>query len=164
MSEKPGSYFSAMERFPEHVSAIGMISIEIANLEIMLSLLLSHLLNVSGQLAHAVYFTPRANIARLEMITNVMSIVLAGDENKYLRNKIEKLISRTTTVMGKRHDTIHNSWGAFMDDVARISLPHQKDEGLKIVPITELTDLLRDIRELITRAGVIADEYPEATP
>ena len=67
---------STLERFPDHVKAIGMISIEIGNLEMVLGDLLAALLMIPSFLGQAVYMTPRAAIARVDVLDNVIAITL----------------------------------------------------------------------------------------
>ena len=59
---------SSLEQYPEHVRAIGMISIENANLEMSLADLLGAVLTIPKRLAHAIYFTPRAASLRVEIL------------------------------------------------------------------------------------------------
>ena len=48
---KPPPYQSVLERFPDHAKAIGMTSIEIANLDIFLGYLFGAILRIGKMLA-----------------------------------------------------------------------------------------------------------------
>jgi hypothetical protein len=71
-AEKLPPYQSTMERFPDHVKAIGMITVELANVEVMLAQLLGALLDRNTPIAEAIYFAPRATIARVAIVDDVM--------------------------------------------------------------------------------------------
>jgi hypothetical protein len=53
---------------PDHVNAIGMISIENANLELVLAALMSAAPMMPRRVAHTIYFTPRAATVRIEIL------------------------------------------------------------------------------------------------
>lgn len=91
MSESTESkrYQSPLEGYPEYVKAIGMISIENASLELVLGELLGTLLGVHPHIGHTLYFTPRAAIARLELIENILPLSIATHEQ--LINELKRL-------------------------------------------------------------------------
>lgn len=66
------AYQSMLERHPKHVKAIGMITIDLSNLDIMLAQLLGALLNIPAEVADAIYFSPQAAGPRLSIIDNVV--------------------------------------------------------------------------------------------
>ncbi len=140
---------STLERYPKHVQAIGMIGIEIANLEIMLGELLGALLHIDRHFGRIVYLTPQTGMGRLKIIENVMRDTLVeGSEG---RTHVKSLIERARAVLGKRNNYVHTSWGTSPDDprkVVRQELPFL--EGVKVSPVElkHLTDLIEDIREL----------------
>lgn len=53
-----------MERFPEYVQAVGMITIQLGDLETRLGDLLAVLLGIDTDVGHAIYFTPKSGVAR----------------------------------------------------------------------------------------------------
>lgn len=144
-----GYFFSAMESFPEHVHTIGMINIEIANLEIELSHLLSRLLGISEKLANILYFTPRANMARIEVVSKIAKHALKKEKTKLA--DIEKVIAKSKSVMGRRHDAMHGAWSISDEGVFRANLPMISPDVAKPIPIQELKDLLRDTRTIISK-------------
>ena len=88
-----------MEAYPEYVKAIGMISIENASLESVLGELLGVLLGVHPHIGHTLYFTPRAAIARLELIENVLPLSIAKDEE--LTKRVKAAVKRARAAIGK---------------------------------------------------------------
>jgi hypothetical protein len=62
---------STLEKHPEHVRAIGMISIETTSLDIMFGDLLAATLGVPKSIGHAIYLTPRSATARIQLFQNV---------------------------------------------------------------------------------------------
>jgi len=100
---------SALERRPKHVLAIGMISVEIGNLEITLGELLGALLHISRPIGTALYLTPNANMARLQMLENVCELSLVPKSARY--KEVSRIISEARAVIGRRHEYMHNLWG-----------------------------------------------------
>jgi hypothetical protein len=106
MNDTP--YVSALINRPKHLQAIGLLSVEIARLERSIGELLGTILGMHVLVAEAIYFTPNANIARMDIVSNVAPLVL----NKYPRKvkRINRFIQRAKAVMGKRHEIIHAFW------------------------------------------------------
>lgn len=145
--ERP-RYQSVLERYPKHVHAIGMISIEIANLDILLGEMLGGLLRISRVYSRIVYLTPRSNFGRLELIENAAEAMLQPDSIGL--KHVKSLIGRARAIAGKRHDLIHHAWVLVEDS----DQPHQSimltDPPIaKPVEITTLENIVRDIRELV---------------
>jgi hypothetical protein len=140
---------STIERRPEYATAIGMISIEIANLEIFLGELLGAILHIDRHYGTVVYLTPQANLARVQILENVMRDTLVEDTQS--RKHIEDILEETRRVIGKRHELIHNAWGLAANNlkqVTRRSLPYKDHLPPKPVTVKELTTLLESIRLL----------------
>jgi hypothetical protein len=100
---------STLEKYPDHAQAIGMASVEIANLEIMLGELLGALLHIDRDYGALVYLTPKAAIARLDIIENVASVALV--EGTDGRKEFDDIVYRAKSVIGRRHGYIHDAWG-----------------------------------------------------
>jgi hypothetical protein len=152
-------YQSTIEHFPEFAQAIGMISIEVANLEILLGQLLGALLHIDRYFGETVYLTPQANLARLAILRNVVRDTFY--ERTTAREHLEDLLERAEKLIGKRHQLIHNAWGLAVDNqniVSRRSVPFKEHEPAKPVAISELTDMLASIRQLCTDVKETADE------
>src|SRR5436190_6254113 len=92
---------SNMEIHPKHVRAIGMISIEMANLELMLGELLASILHIGPSYGRTIYLTPKSTIGRLQILENVLNSSLKPDSNAY--KATEKIIGKAREVMGKRN-------------------------------------------------------------
>lgn len=83
-----------------------MISIENASLKSMLGELLGALLGIHLSVGHTLYFTPRAAIARLDLLTNVADAIRRHPD---VLARVHSIIKRTKAAFGKRHEIIH-SW------------------------------------------------------
>lgn len=152
----PESYRSPLEKYPKYVRAIGMISIENASLESILGEMLGALLGIHPQIGHTLFFTPKAAIARLDLLENVVELSIAKDAT--LSKKVRAIIKRSKAAIGKRHEVIHSLWAINElpgPPVARMSFPKW---GGADVELQELTDLVRDYRILIEEAGPLIDE------
>jgi hypothetical protein len=157
---KKQNYESPLEKHPKYVRAIGMISIENASLESMLGELLGALLGIHLQIGHTLFFTPRASIARLELLSNIANESIG--RHPQLLARVRAIIKRSKAAMGKRHDIIHSLWAENEygnTAVSRISFPHL---GGADVSLTVLTDLIRDFRLLVEEVGPLIDEVQEA--
>jgi hypothetical protein len=152
---KPHPYASPLEKRPRFVRAIGMISIENASLESMLGELLGALLGIFPSLGHTLYFTPKAVLARLEMLENVMVKTLDHDPKTLAR--VTAVVKRSRALMGKRNDIMHSLWAISEErgsPVARILFPSWKGGDVKL---TELTDIIRDYRNLTGETAELID-------
>jgi hypothetical protein len=162
---------SLLKYYPDHVQEIGLITIEITNLEVMLGALLGALLNFQDNISHQIYFTPRAAIARLDVLVNVAQYP-RFDEHPELRASVMAVAKKAKAVMGKRHDIIHAHWATSADGtmVGRLRPPFGDDAAEhEIVPLDALKKLVGDIRALVREARYAMDEayaalQPEAWP
>jgi len=166
---------SSLEDHPEYVHAIGMISIENANLESGLSDLFSSIIGVSPRVGYAIYLTPKSAIARIEIFENATNAAFApkkrggGDDEhkaklKRARDRALKIAKRARTVIGKRHGIIHDSWG--IDEkhgVLRYITGSDRLES-RPVPLPELQSLVRDFRRLIIDVDDMRAEFSEHPP
>jgi hypothetical protein len=141
---------SSLESFPKHVHAIGMISIELANLEILLGRMLAALLRIPPGLGEILYLTPRTGMGRIEVLENIAREVLVA-ESKGLR-QVTKIIGRVKAVMNDRHGMIHVVWTTSLTDpkrVGKIKVPILNDAPqVQPVSIERLTGLVKRIRNL----------------
>lgn len=159
---------STLERSPKHVQAIGMIAIEITNLEISLGELLGALLHVNSHVGRIVYLTPQAVAARLSIIENV-AIESLVDGSRGL-DTISSIVKRARAVMGRRNELIHIAWGVQGEDMSEvITIPPLEfhKTSSKPVPLKELRDLIERIRDLhdevIRESMHIYREWPPYT-
>jgi hypothetical protein len=157
---------STIAKRPEYATAIGMVSIEIGNLEILLGELLAALLHIDPHFGRVVYLTPQNNMARIQIIENVMNDTLV--EGSVGWTHIKSLLTRAKAVVGKRHELIHNSWGLAVEDRAKVirrSVPFKNSQPAKQVPIQELNDLVEKIRILCTEiVKTTADSFRSWPP
>jgi hypothetical protein len=98
---------SSLESKPEYVQAIGMVSIEISNLEIFLGEMLASLLHISPQFGRVIYLTPQSAFARLQILENVLHDSITPTHPS--RSVIQDIIDRTRVVIGKRHEYTHGA-------------------------------------------------------
>lgn len=161
---------SGLEQFPEHVHAIGMISIESANLELALADLLGAALNISRRVAHAIYFTPRAAALRLEILqaaakarlaprSNVRSDSLLETQKRDAIRKIERIVKRSYQHIQKRHNIIHDAWtiATYTDENLKqkeVVIQHKVTDALtlmqfQVAKIEDLQKVIHDFRDLI---------------
>ncbi len=148
-----------MERHPDIVKAIGMISVEMGNLEIFLGDMLGALLHIDRVVGRTVYLTPKSAYGRIEILKNVVAQSMI--EGTDLRKAAESLISRGETVIGKRHEFMHEAWGLSEEDqttVVRRRLPFTTRTKSKPVTLEELRRLIQDIRELAHDVILFRDE------
>lgn len=144
--------YSILAHHPDHAAAIGLISIEMGRLEIALGELLAALLHIDKDFGHVIYHTPQANIARIQIVENVLRYSLPNEKSEN-RQRVESYLTRARAYVGKRHEYIHNVWGvddATRTKVTRQSVPFKSDKPEVEVPIRELHDLVAKIRRLIT--------------
>jgi hypothetical protein len=148
--------------YPNYVLQIGMITIEITNLEVMLGDLLGALLDFDDDMSHGIYFTPKAAIARMDVLVNVAESPRFSDHPE-LRASVVKVASRAKALMGQRHDIIHAHWVASDDGkmVGRLRPPFSSDLKQEIVELRVLKKLVADIRVLIKETRYAMDEIYE---
>jgi hypothetical protein len=136
---------SHMVKYPKLVEAIGMMTIEIAEMEYHLARLLGRLLQSTPQVAEAVYFTPNTSIPRIHFLSNLAPLVL--EKNKAKRDAVMKVAGKAVELMGKRHNLVHNRFDAAGVEVATIryskGVPEREPISLK-----KLTQLIDEIRHL----------------
>jgi hypothetical protein len=155
-------WHSYLESRPEYVRAIGMISIENANLEMALSDLLAAVLFLRRDVGRAIYFEPRAAILRVDILGAAARSRLRpkGKGDRFYEDEpakaealkqVESIVRRAKNVIGRRHNVIHDAWG--IDDTTREV--RRSPLALSLVgdgepaPISDLQSLIRDTRKLI---------------
>jgi hypothetical protein len=98
---------SRLTKYPDLVQAIGMLSIESSNLENALCFLLSSLLAIDFEVAQAIYFSPKGQMARMDMIRNVCAL---GAHTRH-KKTISIIMERARKVFDRRHVLLHADWG-----------------------------------------------------
>jgi hypothetical protein len=164
-----------MEFAPEYVRAIGMISIENANMELALAALFSRIIQVQLKTGRAIYLTPKSAVARTEIFENAAKAALDPeawhgnkahhDEMRAALNKTLNIIERAKTAIGKRHGIMHDQWGVNIDtdEVERRSLGKPaKTDG--VVSVETLESLIASMRAIICEARELAAKFRTKPP
>jgi hypothetical protein len=151
---------------PDHVHALGMISIELGHLEGMLGCLLGALLHISPDIGRLVYLAPRAALGRIAIIEHVLNVTLKdGSET---RVAIENNLRKSKAILGKRHDFIHGRWGLpNLSEQAEVfwhSVPFEPEKPARPVPLSELTGLIDSIRSTAEDITAITEELYQEWP
>jgi hypothetical protein len=172
---------SVLESYPNHVRAIGMISIENGVLEYNLSHLLARILDVRLDVGEALYLTPKSAFARLQILESAAKARLrpkkAGDrfyENESAKAlalaRVLRIVGKAKSAIGQRHTIMHDLWGVHVDDssgasgVARISLPAKEGTPATPAPETHLQALIENMRTLINEIKTFNDELKDRHP
>jgi hypothetical protein len=158
---------SALIARPDHVHALGMISIEVAGMETMLGSLLGALLHIAPQIGRLIYLTPRAALGRIAILEHVLNVALK--EGGRTRTDIEKNLGKAKAILGKRHKLVHGHWGlSDLSKHAEVSvhdLPYLPRKPPRAVPLSELTDLVETIRTTTENVRTITESlYAEWPP
>jgi hypothetical protein len=155
---------STLEKIPDHVRAIGMISIENGNLEDAMGALFAEVIIVPHRVGLAIYMTPRSEYARIEILRNAAKAAYsardANRQKKQLRHVLN-ICERALKLVGKRHTQIHHGWGADESGAVQRFVP-----GTWVgenVPLSTLSNIIEDYRRLIedtTRLALHLREHP----
>src|SRR5947208_2967747 len=94
------TFISVLEKHPEHVRALGMIIIEVTNLEHAMGTLVAAILNIPEELGHVIYLTPKSAFGRLETFENIVEYLLI--ENSQGAARLNAIAKRAKAILGKR--------------------------------------------------------------
>jgi hypothetical protein len=168
---KASSRRSTLEEYPDHVRAIGMISIENANLESMLATLFSRMLFIHPRVGHAIYLTPKSAIARIEIFENAAKAALrpqgTAEHKSQLRTALtraQRIATRARTLVGKRHGIIHDSWGVDKETGHVERSPLNSWDATKPVPLATLQQLIDEFRQLIDDVFDLQKAFRDSPP
>jgi hypothetical protein len=127
---------SPLEGFPDYLRAIGMITVELCNLEAALCHLLDSILRTNEQTAGCLFFSPKTTAGRLDMVLNVSEHVLQAAEHA----KVKGLVKRADKLLRKRNDVVHEIWGVSRDhsQVLRIPLPYGEPKPVQLDDLTRV--------------------------
>ena len=145
------SYASKLENHPKLVHAIGMLTVEVAVLETALANLLGAIIDLDANTADALYLTPKAAIARIEILENAANARLMT-HNTHLA-EVLGLCKRAKAVLGKRHNIIHSRFVVHPEtsDVYVIEL-RGKTTNHKQIKVADLEKIILETRTLIVEA------------
>ena len=147
-SKKEHRFKSVLEaKAPEHVRAIGLITIEVTNLEHALGTLLAAIIDAPEDFGHIIYLTPKAAIARLEVLENLSEYLLVKESE--LGKLLQSIIKRAKSIIGKRHRIVHGCWGISEGAVSVYNVPPKEDEGPEVYTVEKLQRVVSDIRDLV---------------
>jgi hypothetical protein len=143
----------ALESRDDYVRNIGMVALETVDLEIRLANLFGRIVGLTPRKAQAIYFAPKAEQARMDIIRNGAKAVLhvppsqTGAQARQKRDalkKIEDLLEKSEKLIRKRHRVIHDQWNVSEKEkkVMRRLLGGEVSREAEPVPIEELTDLI----------------------
>jgi predicted RNA-binding protein YlxR (DUF448 family) len=108
-----------LRKHPKHVALIGMIAIETGNLEIALATLFARMLSVPMRTGRAVYLTPKAAHAQLDILRNAAKAAFdrkvkskeLNDQYKEALAKVTGIISRAGKANDKRNRIVSRFLG-----------------------------------------------------
>lgn len=158
MERKPRQ--TIMEEFPEHLRAIGTLAVEIVNLELMLAELLSALLRVPRRAGNEIYFTPRANTLRVQILQNVAAELLASVPEA--KGRVISLAKRAIGAINERSKVLHDAWAT--PDRLRVyrhpaPLTRKPKEPPQPAKLSEIIKHITIIRGLITETKRLTREF-----
>jgi hypothetical protein len=165
----------ALAARPDYVQNIGMVALETVDLEIRLANLFGRIIGVSPRVAQAIYFSPKAEQSRFDMMRNTSNAVfitsplersrLAHQKREALE-KVENVLGRSEKLIRQRHRVIHDEWN--LSDKEKIVTRRLVGGELKRprVPVEEkeLTDLIKKLRELIDDVYDLLQEFKNHPP
>jgi hypothetical protein len=166
-----------LERYPDYLQAIGMIAIETVALEIQLASLLSRVLMVRRTVAEAIFLTPKAETARLDILENVARSAFAtrprADPKSNLEQqkaaalkKVLSIVQRSRTAINKRHRTMHDEWDVRGNPnvIRRLVVDGKPIRTSVPVKTDELSRQLAELRTLIDDVVDLTNELDHTKP
>lgn len=93
---------------PDYLQAIGLVSVEINGLEYLLTSVLATIIEVSPEVGRAIYYSPKAAMARLDILDNAADAALS--DNPFLQKRAKSLVRSTRGLLTQRNDIVHDLW------------------------------------------------------
>lgn len=149
-------FATTLLRQPEYLQAIGTISVEIVNLEMMMSYLLASILKIPQDAAEEIYFSPQAIGPRIVILKGASSIALRN-YRLYVK-KLEYICQKARSYSNKRNEIVHNAWGISSDMEGVISRkpPFNNKNLERSIPISEIEQTIHNVRNLIRQVYELA--------
>jgi hypothetical protein len=117
---------SVMERFPDHAKAIGMASVEVANMDIFLGYLFAAILRIPANAGKEIFLTPKSAFGRLDLLKTAINEMMV--DRSVGKKHLDSIHKRAANIVTHRHSMIHDSWGINMDgSVVRQSIRGRSD-------------------------------------
>lgn len=165
---------STLEAYPEHVKAIGMISIENGNMEDSMVELFAEMLFIPARVAYAIYLTPKSALARIEIFENSAKAALTpplskkNDQTANARQtalaKALRLAQRARKLSFKRHSIIHDTWGVGQGGIVQRFITGSPTLESVPVSLADLNALVRSFRQLSDDIEALASEFHKHPP
>jgi hypothetical protein len=151
---KPPPYKSVFEQLPDHTKAIGMTSIEIANLDFILGYFFGALLGIEQDAGYSIYLEPKSATARLDLLKATIKAMYPEDKDKDNHKHFMSLCALARTVVTNRDRLIHDCWGVNPE-----GRPVRRKDREKTIPvdINDLNKSIDDIRLLIGDVRLATD-------
>lgn len=139
-------YQTVLERFPKHAKAIGIATVEMANLDIFISYLFSVVLKVPIAVGSSIFLIPISSTARLQMLETAIDGML--EDNSVGKKTLLALHKRARKITTDRDAMIHNSWGT--NASGQVATRGTRAlTPMTPVPLEQLERMILDIRLLI---------------
>jgi hypothetical protein len=171
---KDASYHNLVA-YPEYVKNIGMVALETVDLEIRLANLFGRIIGLTPRKAQAIYFSPKAEQARMDIIRNAAKATFhvtplqtgsLARQKRAALEKVEALLERSEKLIRKRHRVIHDEWNISEKEkkVTRRLVGGEPVRPRTPVEIEELTDLIGELRLLIDDVYALSEEFRKHPP
>jgi hypothetical protein len=165
-----------LEDYPDYIQAIGMVSLEAVAMELRLALLLARALMLPLRTAQAIYLTPKAEQARIDIFRNAPHAAFSvppsrqkGDlwkqKERALRD-IEAIIGRAEKLIRHRHRIIHDerNYSDKEQSVTRKLIDGVPGRKGKPASKKELDDLIYEMRRVIDDAYDLSERLRSERP
>jgi hypothetical protein len=166
-----------LAKHPEYVTAIGMIALEIVDLELELSVLFSRMLMVSPKVAEAIYMTPKNDRARLDILQNAAEALFAtkskntpssvlAKQKIEARNRVLAIVKRCRAVIEERHRVVHDDWyiSSETQEIKTMMVDGRLAGAGTKVTLDELKTIIQSLRRLIDDITKLAEEFKTNPP
>jgi hypothetical protein len=166
-----------LAKHPDYVAAIGIIALEVVDLELELAVLLARTLMVTPKVGEAIYMSPKADRARLDILEHVAQTVFAtkstgrpttrlGKQKYDAREKVLAIVKRCRASIESRHRVIHDDWyiSGETQEIKRMMVDGKVTrEGVKVT-LDELDDIIKKLRRLIDDVTKLSEEFRKNPP
>jgi hypothetical protein len=142
---------------PQYLTAIGLITVEMSNLELALGEMLGALLHIDRTISRTIYLTPQSSFGRFQVLDNAVAVALTAGQEP--RKKVERIIGKAKAYMGKRHKIVHDGWGRdkASGEIYQLQFPVTGAPNVPR-PMNELQDLVLNIQALTGETRHLTDE------
>ena len=166
-----------LAKHPEYVTAIGMIALEIVDLELELSVLFARMLMVSPKVGESIYMTPKNDRARLDILENAAATLfvskskgkptsIMAKQKAAALEKVQSIVKRCRASIEERHRVIHDDWyiSSETQEIKRMIVDGRMKRAGTKVTLDELTAILEKLRKLIDDVSKLGEEFRKNPP